>query len=451
MKNYTIPLITIIFPVIALFFSGCGSGGGIPTTPVIPDYGIDEENVEEEKIFQLDADKGGSFSLSDGTELKIDPGDLSNDGYVVLKKVRCSDLDFTKSWWANENPYAWIVDIIDCGDLLSNAELYIASENLNYIGGEISGGIIKLKDNTFEFVTDFVLSEGERAQVNVTEIGQSVYLFATMPVNQTLMLNDLVSDISKALQYYSNDDCTSLNNLYQQALQEEDEAKDDLADYPGISINDTEEIFDIIDNLETVITFSAGLAPQKSVILTAYTAYKIYSFVMALGELCQYSNVYTIHKYLSDLYSCAIFKRRVIGYLYEEGCDDEAAILLLLNKFDNAIDQMNWSKALQYCVYWSPAYQSVLFLDIQFQNLEDICNDISITGQSTYDEVIFLDDNRAKVSASGSATIYCTPPGEEQISVTTSGESITYLEKTSEGWKITSGGLVDYVSDVNME
>lgn len=321
MKRSKTMLTLLFLSLMALIFSGCG-GAGNPVTPPIEDE--EQEYVVEEKFFNVDADQGGTFSLSDGTELKIDPGDLSDDAYVVLKRVRYDDLDFFKTWWADENPYVWIVDIIDCDDILGNVELYMVPSQLEYIGGEISGGIVKLKDDAFELVNEFTASVGEKVLVSIEEIGKTAYLFVTNPINDVMIINDLVEDIGLAVQYYYDGNCASLYNLYQQALQEESTAEDDLKNYPGVTKEDAQEIFDKVFSLETVIDFAVGLIPVKSgtaiVVGTTFFSYKIYSAVVGIGEICKYTNAYIIAQNKSDIYSSKIFKRRVIKYLYEQGC-----------------------------------------------------------------------------------------------------------------------------------
>lgn len=319
MKRNKIILTVFILIMIALIFSGCG--GGNPVTPPIEDE--EQEYVVEEKFFNVDADQGGTFSLSDGTELKIDPGDLSDDAYVVLKRVRYNDLDFSKSWWADENPYVWFVDILDCDDLLGNVELYMVSSQLEYIGGEISGGIVRLKDGAFELVNEFTASVGEKVLVSIEEIGKTAYLFVTNPVNDVMIINDLIEDIGLAVQYYYDGNCTSLYNLYQQALQEESTAEDDLINHPGVTKEDALEIFDKVFSLKSVIDFAVGLTPVKSgkgFVATAVFSYQIYSAFVGIGEVCKYTNAYMIAKNKSDIYNSKIFKRRVIKYLYEQGC-----------------------------------------------------------------------------------------------------------------------------------
>jgi len=320
MKSNKIIFAVLILSMIALVFSGCG--GGNPVIPPIEDE--EQEYVVEEKSFNVDADQGGTFSLSDGTELKIDPGDLSDDAYVVLKRVRYNDLDFSKSWWADENPYVWFVNIFGCGDMLSNVELYMVSSQLEYIGGKISGGIVRLKDGAFELVNEFTASVGEKVLVSIEEIGKTAYLFVTNPINDVMIVNDLVEDIGLAVQYYYDGNCTSLYNLYQQALQEESTAENDLKNHPGVTKEDAQEIFDKVFSLKSVIDFAVGLTPVKSgkevVSGTAFFSYKIYSAFVGIGEICKYTNAYMIAKNKSDIYSSKIFKRRVIKYLYDQGC-----------------------------------------------------------------------------------------------------------------------------------
>ena len=318
MKSNKIILALIILSMVALIFSGCG--GGNPVTPPIEDE--EQEYVVEEKSFNVEADQGGTFSLSDGTELKIDPGALSDDAYVVLKRVRYDDLDFSKTWWADENPFVWIVDIFDCDDILGNVELYMMPSQLEYIGGEISGGVVKLKDGAFELVNEFTATVGEKVLVSIEEIGKTAYLFVTNPINDVMIMNDLVVDINSAVKFYYDGNCTSLFSLYQQAQQEEENTWDDLENYPGVTREDAEEIFAKLNSWETIIDLGAelitGLAPNP---VTA--AYSIYSAVVGIGEICKYTNAYMIAKNKSDIYSSKIFKRRVINYLYKQGCIGE--------------------------------------------------------------------------------------------------------------------------------
>lgn len=107
--------------------------------------------------------------------------------------------------------------------------------------------------------------------------------------------------------------------MYQQAQQEEDIAGDDLENYPGVTREDAEEIFAKVDSWETIIDLGADLittlAPNP---VTA--TYSIYSTLIGLGEVCQYLNAYMIAENKADIYKSKIFKRRVIKYLYEQGC-----------------------------------------------------------------------------------------------------------------------------------
>ena len=290
-------LAVLILSMIVLIFSGCG-GGGNPVTPPIEDE--EQEYVVEEKSFNVEADQGGTFSLSDGTELIIDPGDLSDDGYITLKKVNY-DWESTKgSPWFLENPYVWIVDIIDCGNILDNVDLYMIPKQLEYTGSEISGGVVKLKDGAFELVNEFTATVGEKVLVSIEEIGKTAYLFVTNPINDVMIMNDLVVDINSAVKFYYDGNCTSLFSLYQQAQQEEENAWDDLENYPGVTREDAEEIFAKLNSWETIIDLGAelitGLAPNP---VTA--AYSMYSAVVGIGEICKYTNAYMIAKNKSDI------------------------------------------------------------------------------------------------------------------------------------------------------
>lgn len=155
-------------------------------------------------------------------------------------------------------------------------------------------------------------------------MGETAYLFVTNPINDVMIMNDLVEDIGMAVHYYTDGNCTSLYNLYQQALQEESTAEDDLKNYPGVTKEDAQEIFDKVFSLKTVIDFAVGLIPVKSgkgvVFGTAFFSYKIYSAVVGIGEICKYTNAYMISLNKAQIYSSKIFKRRVIKYLYEQGC-----------------------------------------------------------------------------------------------------------------------------------
>jgi hypothetical protein len=285
-------------------------------TPTIEDN-VDQEYVIEEKYFQVNADLGGTFSLDDGTEVKIDPGDLSDDAYLVLKKVNY-DLELSKSWWNPHNIYIYIVDILDVKDLLGPVDLYMVSNQVEYS----AGAIIRVVDGTFELVKEFTNAEGGKVQVAIEEIGKAAYMFVTDPINGLLILNDSVTDINSAVQYYYDENCTSLFSLYQQALQKEEIAGDDLENYPGVTREDAEEIFAEVDSWKTIIDLSADLitklAPNP---VTA--AYSIYSAFMGLGEICQYYNAYMVAENKTNIYKSKIFKRRVIKYLYEQGCIGE--------------------------------------------------------------------------------------------------------------------------------
>lgn len=306
-RTNKIILAIFILSMIALIFTGCG---GIPVTPENED--IDQEYIVEEKYFNVDASQGGTYSLNDGTEVKIDPGDLSDDAYLVLKKVNY-DLELSKIW--DLPKYIYIIDILDCKDLYNPIDLYMVSSQVEYL----EGGIIRVKDDTFELVKEFTNAEGEKVQVAIEEIGKAAYMFVTNPINNLVILNDLVSDIHSAVQYYYDGNCTSLFGLYQQVQQEEEIAGDDLENYPGVTREDAEEIFAEINSWETIIDLGAELitelAPNP---VTA--AYSIYSAFIKIGEICQYFNVYMIAENKADIYSSKIFKRRVIKYLYGQGC-----------------------------------------------------------------------------------------------------------------------------------
>lgn len=414
-----------------LIFSGCG-GVGNPVTPPIEDE--EQEYVVEEKSFNVDADQGGTFSLSDGTELKIDPGDLSDDAYVVLKRVRYDDLDFSKTWWADENPYVWIVDIIDCDDMLGNVELYMVPSQLEYIGGEISGGIVRLKDDAFELVNEFTASIGEKVLVSIEEIGKTAYLFVTNPVNDVMIMNDLVEDISLAVQYYYDGNCASLYNLYQQALQEESTAEDDLKNYPGVTKEDAQEIFDKVFSLETVIDFAVDLILVKSgkgfVVGTAFFSYKIYSAVVGIGEICKYTNAYMIAKNKADIYSSKIFKMRVIKYLYEQDCigNEEEKIEDVIHKFCQALSDLDWNEARSYCIYGSPIY-------IWVNETEDLYN--------TEEDIVDLNYNESiiEIIINGEyaeAYVYINVDVIDSFGNVTQdpGEGWFYLQKIGASWKL---------------
>ena len=287
-------------------------------TPTIDDD-VDQEYIVEEKYFNVDANLGGTFNLDDGTEVKIDPGDLSDDAYLVIKKVNY-DLELSKIHdnWNPHNIYIYIVDIFDVKDLLGPVDLYMVSNQVE----NLAGGIIRVKDDTFELVKEFTNAEGGKVQVAIEEIGKCAYMFVTNPVNDLLILNDSVTDINSAVQYYYDGSCASLFGLYQLALQEEEIAGDDLENYPGVTREDAEEIFAEVNSWKTVIDLAADLitklAPNP---VTA--AYSIYSTFIGLGEICQYYNAYMVAENKTNIYKSKIFKRRVIRYLYEQGCIGE--------------------------------------------------------------------------------------------------------------------------------
>jgi len=329
MKRNKIILAALILSMIALVFSGCG-GGGNPTTPPIEDE--EQEYVVEEKSFNVDADQGGTFSLSDGTELVIDPGDLSDDAYVVLKKI-CYDLDSSKaSPWFLDNAIVYIVEIFDCNDVLDPIDFYIARQ-LEYVAGEVSGGIVKFKNDTFELVKEFTIAEEEKVQVSVVEISTTVYLVVTDPFHHTIILNDLYWDIMLAVQYYYDGNCTSLDNLYQQALQEESVARIDLENHPGVTKEDAEEIFYDVVSLRTVVDeFIVG--PILGL------PYAVYSAFINTGQVCKYTNAYIIAQNKAEIYSSKITKRRNIEYLYEQGgcTENHAPVILSIAANPSSID-----------------------------------------------------------------------------------------------------------------
>lgn len=434
MKTYKITITIFFLSLLAFIFSGCG--GGNPVIPPIEDE--EQEYVVEEKSFNVDADKGGTFSLSDGTELKIDPGDLSDDAYVVLKRVRYNDLDFSKSWWADENPYVWFVNIFGCGDMLGNVELYMVSSQLEYIGGKISGGIVRLKDGAFELVNEFTASIGEKVLVSIEEIGKTAYLFVTNPINDVMIVNDLVEDIGLAVQYYYDGNCTSLYNLYQQALQEESTAENDLKNHPGVTKEDSQEIFDKVFSLKSVIDFAVGLTPVKSgkfevVSGTAFFSYKIYSAVVGIGEICKYTNAYMIAKNKADIYSSKIFKRRVIKYFYEQDCigNDEEEIKNVINDFFQALSDQKFDEARSYCIYGSAVYNGVATEEDYWYF--DESNGMIDTNYYVNIVTIIVDEDYAEVNIKVNK-VYVSPCGEAPNYL----EICISLKKSNSDWKLYS-------------
>jgi len=109
---------------------------------------------------------------------------------------------------------------------------------------------------------------------------------------------------------------------------------------------------------------------------------------------------------------------------------DEAAIKSVVNEYFLAINDQNWSKAKNYCVYGSDRYYATCGIEDVINTLYQYASAVTIT--------IFV--NISNVSVNGSyASAYISGSGIITADYYSESESMTgyyYLQKVGYSWKI---------------
>ena len=320
MRRNKLILGILILSIIILILSGCGG-----VNPVIPtnddQYPNDEESQEyviQEESFAVDTEQGGTYSLNDGTEVKIEPGDLISGTTLVIKKLNL-DLSGKQVGMTFTPKYLYEVGVLPGGSILSSIDLIIPMGPYQQIydeGGEIIG--LRYADGTFTEVESETLIEGEikKVKLAVKEIG--VFMLYRNPIYATgkwiAILNDLISNTLKAMVYYEDGNCTQLKNMYQQAYFEEHQAFNDLEN--GLTKKDALEIFNKLKSFRYWYEKVVG-----EIIGTLFSPYTVYRAFTSTGEVLSYLNRYFEAQELVDIYNAKNGILVIIEDLYESACD----------------------------------------------------------------------------------------------------------------------------------
>ncbi len=316
MKRNKIILGILILSIIILILSGCGGGNPVipPNDDQSPNDEVGQEYVVQEESFAVDTEQGGTYILDDGTEVKIEPGDLISNTTLVIKKLKL-DLPEKQVGMTFTPKFLYDLGVLPGGGILGSIDLIVPMGIYQQVydeGGEIIG--LRYADGTFVEVESETLIEGEIKKVKLTVKEMGTFMLYRNPKYATekwlTMLNDLVSDTSKAKDYYEDGNCTQLEKMYQQALMEEQQAYNDLED--GVTKEDAIEIF---NKLKTFRFY------YDKVIGHYFWPYAVYCAFTGTGEVLSYVNVYFEAQEKVDTYNAKYGKLVIIEDLYKSACD----------------------------------------------------------------------------------------------------------------------------------
>lgn len=317
---------------------GGGGGGGGSSEPTEPPEEGDDVTYEE--TFFVQADLGGVFQLEDGSEIIIEPNDLSGDTEITIRKLDYT-LDrntqakliipvLTSTKYIYEilmQPIVSILNPFDMNIILTDkvvysetgqpAGIYYTDEYYQPIEVEM---FFELGDWSIE-------GEIEKIKVSITEIGAFLFLKSYSPyspysaianyqeaMRTAEMLNEILSAYLNAKGLYDQNDCEALGNLYQEATQEYWIAVDELEENPGVTKEDAEEIFSQFKTYRFWFDFIIG---QLNPI------YGIYSAFITTGEVCKYLNAYINAVEQFEICMAKHFKMEIIDYYYYMSCFGE--------------------------------------------------------------------------------------------------------------------------------
>lgn len=109
---------------------------------------------------------------------------------------------------------------------------------------------------------------------------------------------------------------------------------------------------------------------------------------------------------------------------------DEAKVRTVINEYFLAINDQNWTKAKNYCVYGSDRYYATRYLEDAIHALQQLYDSVTITCLITISNVMIY-GSFAEALASGTIIISAGGYYESE-----SGTGIYYLQKIGNNWKI---------------
>jgi len=385
--------------VLCLLGSLVGCGGG---NPVIPSY---DEDSGDDFIYIQDTNLNDNVLVIAGKE----------DGEVVTilgeKDASGNPIEITDAMYISEQGDALIIDAGDDGlptFIIDSAGNKVAFENYTDSSVEIS-----------------IYNSNE-------ELLQGPTTIAIDPSDLTT-LKQLYGSI-KSKNKYIKDDAALIN--------------ESLLKYGGLAFS----------VLACAVTFSSGIPLLIAKVCASTLVSALVTFSPGTLDNWVTSSIGALSCLGTlilpwEILACAGAIVSLVSLVYEGlTVDNEKEVLKVLDKFDNAIVNLNWSEAKSCCVVGSEAYNAVDEFKDLYAQLDTLCDDItmSISNMEIIDvniDLIYI--TFAEVTRSYTFTIACIPLGnEEEVMMVGEGEETINLEKVENSWKLKSGELLGCTYDI---